>query len=249
MRLQSLSDWWSSRLSRNDTESPAKICPNCGTVDAEQDIGNENVAVSIASAAACHIAARSVFELVEALDGDYAVEATILNALRCLSESARDIAETAINTARDIAEDAKHGTQVDMPIIINLEPVITAVFDQVRAVDAQITNDFDTFDRAKLSPYSLIFVSAAEKTMSDVNHAIANAIKAHIASIAAPTTGSIPSLEKLAIALAGAAAESMRTVVDTVMFMHRCSPPCYQSLKHQAAESLRSSSNRADTIS
>ena len=226
---QSLSAWWKSRFHLNKTR--------LSIVNVGQDVDDKKVAVAIASAEVGHIAARGIFEHVKVLDGDPTFESTILIGLECLSESARKIAEKAITVSRLIASDAKLHTEADLPVVfIDLEPVVTAVFDLCHDVDERIRKAFDAQrdraqrDRAQRGPSSLAAVLAAEKTLSDLNHAIAYAIKAHIASIANPTTMSVPPLEKLVMALADTAAESMRAVVNTVMVLRKGSPPSYESL-------------------
>ena len=221
---QSLSAWWKSRFHLNKTR--------LSIVNVGQDVDDKKVAVAITSAEVGHIAARCIFEHVKVLDGYPTFEATILTGLECLSGSARKIAEKAITVSRLIAGDAKLHTEADLPaVFIDLEPVITAVFDLCHDVDERIRKAFDAQrDRAKRGPNSLALILAAEKTMSDLNHAIAYAIKAHIASIANPTTMSVPPLEKLVMALADTAAESMRAVVNTVMVLRKSSPPSYESL-------------------
>lgn len=220
---KSLSAWWKSRVGLNKTRVP--------TANVGQDVDDKKVAAAIASAEVGHIAARGIFEHVQILDGDATFEATILTGLACLSQSARNIAERAVNVSREIAENAKLRTKADLPVVfIDLEPVVTAVFDLCHEVDDTIKKEFDArSDRAKRSPYSLAVIMAAEKTMSDLNHAIANAIKAHIASIATPTTMSIPAFEKLVMALADTATESMRAVVNTVIVLQKSPPPSYES--------------------
>lgn len=212
---------------------------NCRKVDVKQVVDDDQVAVSIASAEVGRVAARGVFRLATALDGDAALEARLISGNDEICRVARDIAETAIKVARDIANDAMHRTQTDLPVAIDLEPVITAIFDLVHKVDNNVRKDFDIVtERAKRSPYSLQLASAAQRTVSETNHAIANAIKAYIVSIAAPTTTSVPALEELVRALACAAVDSIRIVENTVVLMKNLQPPRYESLeRHEPYQS------------
>ena len=243
--LPNLPRWWGfSRVHR-----PTNMCskgPNCGIVDEKQVVDDDKVAVSIASAEVGRIAARGIARLVRALDCDAALEVRIISANEELCRVARDICKTAIKVARDIAKDAKHRTQTDLPVSVNLTPVVTAIFDLVHKVDNNVRKDFDKYtERAKRSPYSLQLALAAEKTVSDINHAIANAIKAHIVSIAAPTTTSVPALEKLVNCLACAAVDSMRLVEYTAVLMGNMQPPLYESLESYEPHQSMSGGTRA----
>ena len=110
--------------------------------------------------------------------------------------------------------------------------MVTAVFDLFHELDVTVKSGFDRVDKATRPSYYVEIMSVIEKAMSETDHAIANVVKIHIASIAALTTLSIPSLERLVLAVAAAAAESMRGIIDTVTLMNDIPPTPYESLKY-----------------
>lgn len=249
MMLRSLYVWWKFRHIRNNPKVLGTILPNLQnrrTVNVEPTVDDEKLAASIVSAKVGSIAARSILRIVKAWDDAPGMMAMIKVVQKSMSEFAHLISAEALSAMHKIAKDAEHLTQAGLPVVINLEPAVKAAFALAHDLKRDVRKDFDQVDRANRTPYKLHLLETSEKAMSDLNYAVANAIRAHIASIAAPTTMSIPPLEKLLNAIAAAAAESMRVVVSTVEYMENSSPPSYESLNFLGEGRSQTLSHRAD---
>lgn len=234
---QSLSIWWKSRLRRNDTKvlekTSLKSC-NRETVNVEQKADDKNLAVSIACAKVGSIAVRGVLNVVEAQAGASTTADMTICIVEQISKCINRLAKIAVKAARrvrDVAESTEHPTQTGLPIAINLKPVATAVSFDAHGID--IRKYIDRIDKTQRPPYHMASLAAAAIAMAEVNRAIVDVVEAYIASIAAPTTMSVPSFEKLIFAVAAAAIESARGVADAVIFMNKIPSPPYEDLKRK----------------
>lgn len=230
---QWLSVWWRSRLGRKETrifENTSTKSHSRETVNVEQIVDDRNVAISVALSEVSNIAARGLLGVVKAQAGASTTAEMVICLHKYFSECVYGLANNAINVARDIAERAKHHTQTDLPIVIDLRPVVTDFFDGADEIDFYLRKNFDKVDKATKTSYHLESLSATAKAISELNHAIANVVKVHIASIAEPTTMCVPYLEKLLYTAAATATESMRGIVDAVKLMKNNPPPPYEDL-------------------
>lgn len=231
---RSLSVWWKRHLGPKDTKVFKSISPESHsrrTVNVEGKVDDKKEAVLIAYNEVARIAASGLLRVIQTDAGLSPTAPMVSRIQTCFFNVTCWTVDKILAFARDIAKDAKHPTQDDLQVVINLKPVVTAIFDFADRMDFDMKEMFDKWDRSKFTPHGWKCMDETAKVASELTYAIARLIKAHIESIAAPTTESVTSLEKLLTAAADAAKESLRGVANTAIFMANSPPPPYKFLK------------------
>lgn len=224
MPQSSLSSWWNSRLCRNDT----KVLKNTsGKSSGNRD--TRQVAVSIATAKVSSVAALSIFKIIEAQAGAPTSADMAICVAGLISKYVNRFYKIAARAARDVAAGGtEHRTQTGLPVVIDLGTVVTAVSRDVHVLDIGFRKDVGQIDKAKHKPHHIATCAAAANVFAEISYAFLDVIEAHVASVAMPTTMSVPPLEKLLFAVAAAATESARGVADAFKLMENRPPPPYE---------------------
>lgn len=237
MPQSSLSTWLESRLRRNGKkvfENTSLKSLNCGAVNVKQEAGDKEVAVSIAFAKVGSVAARGVLNAVKVEAGAPTTTRMAKCMVGYISGCINSLAAATVRAARSIRDETEgtaHPTQVGLPIAMNLRPVATAVSLCSHDIDVRLRKIGDRMNKARRTPHDMACFAACMAAIAELKHAFIDVVEAHIASIAAPTTMSVPSLEKLVLAVAATATESARGVADAVIYMEKIPPPPYEDPK------------------
>lgn len=184
----------------------------------------------MASAKVSSIAALAVLSVIKPQARSANPTVVANSAARLISGGADAVARVAVvaaHRARSAAQSTARPILSRQRVAADLKSVATATSDFARSYAMKEALNRIEF-AAPGGPHSEEVVAALTAAAADVVRAITSVVEEYIATIT-PTTVSVPSVEKLALAAADAATKASRAVASTVAFIN--TPPPYGDLE------------------